>query len=253
MPGPRALNRQNEAIHVDSLNLDQHISRQFNADLEQLRTELLEMGGLVEEQLADAILAIETADGELAEKVLVTEDDVDQREVTIDKECMAILARRQPAASDLRLVMMVSKAIRDLERMGDEAKKIAKMAIALNEQGGASRGYVELRHLASSVRKIVRVSLDSFARYDVNAAMKVVRDDKDIDREYKSAMREMMTYMMEDPRQITRVMNILWTLRALERIGDHARNIAEQVIYLVHGMDIRHQPLGDIEKQLETK
>lgn len=238
---------------MDSLHLDQHISRQFNADLEQLRTELLEMGGLVEEQLADAILAIETADGELAEKVLVTEDEVDQREMTIDKECMAILARRQPAASDLRLVMMVSKAIRDLERMGDEAKKIAKMAIALNEQGGASRGYVELRHLASGVRKIVRASLDAFARYDVNAAIKVVRDDKDIDREYKSAMREMMTYMMEDPRQITRVMNILWTLRALERIGDHARNIAEQVIYLVHGMDIRHRPIVDIEKQLETK
>lgn len=239
---------------MDSLNLDQHISRQFNTDLEHLRTKLLEMGGLVEEQLADAVQAIETADGELAEKVLKTEDEVDQREMQIDKECMAILARRQPAASDLRLVMMVGKAIRDLERMGDEAQKIAKMAIALIDEGGTNpRGYVELRHLASGVRKIVRVSLDAFARYDVNAAIKVVRDDKEIDTEYKSAMREMITYMMEDPRQITRVMNILWTLRALERIGDHARNIAEQVIYLVRGMDIRHTPIVDIEKQLETK
>ncbi len=239
---------------MDSLNLDQHISQQFNTDLEHLRTKLLEMGGLVEEQLADAVQAIETADGDLAEKVLKAEDEVDQREMQIDKECMAILARRQPAASDLRLVMMVGKAIRDLERMGDEAKKIAKMAIALNDEGGTNpRGYVELRHLATGVKKIVRVSLDAFARYDVNAAIKVVRDDKEIDTEYKSAMREMITYMIEDPRQITRVMNILWTFRALERIGDHARNIAEQVIYLVRGMDIRHTSIVEIEKQLETK
>lgn len=240
---------------MDPMNLDQHISQQFNADLEQLRSSLLEMGGLVEEQLSNAIEAIETANSELAEKVLEVEDDVDNREVEIDSECMSILARRQPAASDLRLVMMVSKAVRDLERMGDEARKIAKMAIALNnsEQGSPQRGFVELRHLATEVKKIVRVSLDAFARYDVDAAVKVVRDDKEIDIEYKSAMREMITYMMEDPRQITRVMNILWTLRALERIGDHAMNIAEQVIYLVRGKDVRHTPIVEIEKQLEAK
>lgn len=239
---------------MDSLNIDQHISRQFNADLEQLRSELLEMGGMVEQQLADAIEAIETANGDLAEKVLATEKHVDQKEMVIDKHCMAVLARRQPAASDLRLVMMVSKAIRDLERMGDESKKIAKMAIALNEQTGSSpRGFIELRHLANGVKNIVRVALDAFARYDVNGAIKVVRYDEEIDIEYKSAMREMITYMMEDPREISRVMNILWTLRALERIGDHASNIAEQVIYLVHGMDIRHTPIVDVEKELEAK
>lgn len=239
---------------MDSLNIDRHISRQFNADLEQLRTELLEMGGLVEEQLANAVQAIETADIELAEKVMRIEDDVDQKEMQIDQNCMEVLARRQPAATDLRLVMMVGKAIRDLERMGDEAQKIAKMAIAIHEQdGSAPRGFVELRHLSNSVKKIVRVSLDAFARYDVDAAVKVVRDDQEIDTEYKSAMREMITYMMEDPRQITRVVNILWTLRSLERIGDHARNIAEQVIYLVRGMDIRHTPIVDIEKQLEEQ
>lgn len=238
---------------MDSLHLDQHISQQFNADLEHLKTALLEMGGLVEEQLADAIQAIETADGGFAEKALAAEDEIDRREMQIDEECMAILARRQPAASDLRLVMMVSKAIRDLERMGDEASKIAKMVIALNEEGRGTRGYVELRHLANSVSKIVRTSLDAFARYDVSAAINVVRDDKEIDVEYRSAMREMITYMIEDPREITRVMNILWTLRALERIGDHARNIAEQVIYLVRGMDVRHTSLTDIEKRLETK
>lgn len=239
---------------MDSMNLDQHISQQYNADLEQLRTDLLEMGGLVEEQLANAIEAIETANSELAEKVLNVEDEVDAREMAIDSECMTVLARRQPAASDLRLVMMVAKAIRDLERMGDEARKIAKMAIALNVEGGTTpRGFVELRHLANEVKKIVRISLDAFARYDVNAAIKVVRYDKDIDTEYKTAVREMITYMMEDPRQISRVMNILWTLRALERIGDHARNIAEQVIYLVRGMDIRHTSIVEIEKQLEAK
>lgn len=238
---------------MDKLQLDQHISQQYNADLEQLRTQLLEMGGVVEDQVADAVTAIENADGELAEKVLRTEDDVDRREVELDEACTLILARRQPAASDLRLVLMVAKATRDLERMGDEANKIAKMAIALNDEGESPRGYVELRHLASKVLKLVNTSLDAFARFDVYAAMKVVRDDKEIDREYKSSMRELITYMMEDPRSISRVMNVMWALRALERIGDHARNIAEHVIYLVHGMDVRHISPSEIEKKLEAK
>lgn len=238
---------------MDTLNLDQHISQQYNADLEKLRTALLEMGGLVEDQLADATRAIETADGELAEKVLTTEKEVDRREILLDKECTNILARRQPAASDLRLVLMVTKATRDLERMGDEAAKIAKMAILLNDEGESPRGYVELRHLAAQVGKIVNVALDAFARFDVYAAIKVVRDDKDIDIEYKSSLRELITYMMEDPRSIKRVMNIMWALRSLERIGDHARNIAEHVIYLVHGMDVRHISPSEIEKQLEKQ
>lgn len=238
---------------MDKLHIDQHISQQYNADLEQLRTELLEMGGVVEDQVADAVNAIENADGELAEKVLRTEEDVDRREVALDEACTLTLARRQPAASDLRLVLMVAKATRDLERMGDEANKIAKMAIALNDEGESPRGYVELRHLASKVIKLVNTSLDAFARFDVYAAMKVVRDDKEIDREYKSSMRELITYMMEDPRSISRVMNVMWALRALERIGDHARNIAEHVIYLVHGMDVRHISPSEIEKKLEEK
>ena len=149
--------------------------------------------------------------------------------------------------------MSVSKATRDLERMGDEANKIASMALSLNEEGNSFHGFVELRHLASNVSKIVRVSLDAFARHDVSAAIKVVRDDQDIDLEYQSAVREMITHMMEDPRSISRVMNILWALRALERIGDHARNIAEHVIYLVHGKDVRHTDIGEIEKQFDTK
>ena len=150
---------------MDTLHLDQHISHQFNDDLEHLRTKLLEMGGLVEDQLRDAARAIESADGGLAEKVVTTEDEVDQREMALDQEAISVLARRQPAASDLRLVMMVTKATRDLERIGDEANKIAKMAIALNEEGqGSPRGYVELRHLASNVIRSVSAALDAFAR-----------------------------------------------------------------------------------------
>lgn len=238
---------------MDKLNLNQHISNQFNADLEHLRTHFLELGGLVEEQVADAVEAIENANGELAEKVRNNEHIIDQREVDLDEECALILARRQPAASDLRLVLMVTKATRDLERMGDEANKIAKMAIALNDDGVSPRGYVELRHIGAGVLKLVNLVLDAFARFDVEAAMTVVRDDKLIDQEYRTALRELITYMMEDPRSITRVMNVLWALRALERIGDHARNIAEHVIYLVHGTDVRHLPIKEVEKEIEKK
>lgn len=236
---------------MDKLHLDQHISNKFNADLEHLRTDFLELGGLVEEQVADAIEAIETANGELAEKVRKNEHVIDDREIELDEKCTQILARRQPTASDLRLVLMVSKATRDLERMGDEANKIAKMAIALNDEGVSPRGYVELRHIGAGVLKLVNLVLDAFARFDVDAAMTVVKDDKLIDVEYRTALRELITYMMEDPRAISRVMNVLWALRALERVGDHARNIAEHIIYLVHGKDVRHLPIAELEKEVE--
>lgn len=236
---------------MDKLHLDQHISKQFNADLEDLKTQMLEMGGVVEQQIIDAVKAIETADGTLAEKVLVVEKDVDSREMKLDEHCTLILARRQPAASDLRMVLAVAKINRDLERMGDEANKIAKMAIALNESGGAPSGYTELRHIGTGVQKMVNLSLDAFARFDVEAALQVVQEDKNIDREYESAMRELMTYMMEDSRSISRVMNVIWALRSLERIGDHARNIAEHIIYLVKGLDVRHISASEVEKQLQ--
>ncbi|NHO85862.1 phosphate signaling complex protein PhoU [Pseudoteredinibacter isoporae] len=231
--------------------MDQHISGQFNADLEELKTQLLEMGGVVQQQISDAVDAIEQADSELAEKVMVIEDDVDNREVSLDENCTTVLARRQPAASDLRMVLAVSKATRDLERMGDEAQKIAKMAIALNEEGQAPHGYVELRHIGDIVEKMVNSTLDAFARFDVDTAVKVARDDKAVDREYKSAMRELVTYMMEDPRSIGRVMNIIWALRSLERIGDHARNIAEHIVYLVKGLDVRHTSVKEMERQVK--
>ncbi|KJS06176.1 MAG: transcriptional regulator PhoU [Gammaproteobacteria bacterium BRH_c0] len=225
---------------MDKLHLDQHISRHFNEELEAIKTRMLEMGGRVEKQVADAVRALEDADSELAETVIRREMDIDALEIQIDEECATLIARRQPAATDLRMVLAVSKTIRDLERIGDEAKKIAKMAIKLSEEGSAPRGYVEIRHIGNGVRKMLNDSLDSFARYDADSALATMRADQQVDLDYKSALRELITYMMEDPRSISRVMNILWALRSLERVGDHAKNICEQIVYLVKGKDIRH-------------
>ncbi len=236
---------------MDKLQLDQHISKQFNSDLEDLKTQLLEMGGLVEQQVIDALKAIESGDSGLAERVLVNENEVDRREVKLDEDCTVVLARRQPAASDLRLVLAVAKANRDLERMGDEANKVAKMALALSEGGDNTKGYSEVRHIGQIVVKMINLALDAFARYDVLTALEVAQKDKEVDREYESAVRELMTYMMEDPRSISRVMNAMWALRALERIGDHAKNIAEHIIYLVRGLDVRHISVQELERQLK--
>jgi phosphate transport system protein len=162
-------------------------------------------------------------------------------EVDIDEACILIIARRQPAASDLRFVMMVTKAVNDLERIGDEAKKIANHAIILSEQDSLSQGYKEVRHLGSSVSAMLANALDAFARFDVKAAMNTLEEDAQIDLDYKTALRELVTYMMEDPRSISRAINILWVVRSLERIGDHAKNLCEQIVYVVKGKDIRHQ------------
>lgn len=235
---------------MDKLSLDKHISRQFNTDLEALKTELLEMGGLVEKQIIDAIRSIEEMDTEVAQRVLDNEDTIDSLELAIDEQCTLILAKRQPAASDLRMVLAVAKAVRDLERMGDEAQKVAMMAIALSEDGASPNGYIELRHIGSGVLTMLRHALDAFARYDAEVALNVIKEDQAVDQDYKTALRELMTYMMEDPRSISRVMNVLWALRSLERIGDHARNLAEHLIYLVKGKDVRHVSLSEMEKQV---
>lgn len=229
---------------MDKLHLDQHISRHFNEELEQIKSRMLEMGGMVEKQVADAVHALESADSDLAARVTRREKDINDLEVDIDEACVTLIARRQPAATDLRLVMAVIKVIRDLERIGDEAEKIANMAIRLSEEGSAPRGYVEIRHIANGVRKMLNDTLDAFTRYDADAAVETLLSDKQIDLDYKSSLRELITYMMEDPRSISRSMNILWSLRSLERVGDHAKNICEHIVYLVRGEDIRH---GNIE------
>ena len=206
---------------------------------------------MAQRQVNDAIQALIDADLEKAEQVVRGDKGVNQMEISIDEECVRILARRQPAASDLRLVIAVTKAITDLERIGDEASKIARQAIALNRDGVAPRGYVEVRHIGGHVSRMLQDALDSFARLDMDMALHVVQTDKVVDMEYGTAMREMITFMIEDPRSITRVLNIMWSLRALERIGDHARNLAQYVIYLIKGQDVRHTSLDDIAEQIQ--
>jgi phosphate transport system protein len=226
---------------MDKMTFENHYMKQFDEELEEIRTRLMEMGGKVEQQLQNAIRAIGEADSQLAEEVIKEEQLVDNMEVDIDEACILIIARRQPAASDLRLVMMVTKAVNDLERIGDEAKKIANHALILAGETGSSKGYTEVRHLGQSVMSMLSNALDAFARFDVDAAMRTIEEDKQIDQEYKTALRELATYMMEDPRSISRVINILWVVRSLERIGDHAKNLCEQIVFVVKGKDIRHQ------------
>nr|WP_317846215.1 phosphate signaling complex protein PhoU [Alcanivorax limicola] len=225
---------------MDKDNYQHHISQQFNKDLTAVRNHLMEMGGLVEKQAADSLDALLKGDTGMAENVLKVEDRINKLEMMIDEECSRIIVLRQPAASDLRMIVAISKAVADLERIGDESAKIARMAIQLAEEGESPRGYVEARHIGAHVRRMLHDALDAFARFDVDKAVEVAAEDDQVDLEYRSAMRSLVTFMMEDPRSITRVLNVMWTLRSLERIGDHARNICEQVVYLVQGKDVRH-------------
>jgi phosphate transport system protein len=223
-----------------------HISRQFNDELDEVRSHTLEMGGLVEHQVAEAVQSLIELDIDKAEHVRATDKKINDMEVMIDDECARILARRQPAASDLRLVLTIAKVTTDLERIGDEASKISLHAIGLADAGDQTRGFVEIRHLGAHVGKMVHDALDALARLDVEQAVDVAYEDKKVDLEYGSALREMMSLMMEDPRSISRILDIIWALRSLERIGDHARNIAEHVVYLVKGKDVRHAKLSEI-------
>ncbi|ARU58774.1 phosphate transport system regulatory protein PhoU [Oleiphilus messinensis] len=224
-----------------------HISQQFNTELLELKNHFLVMGGLVEQQVSDAVRALMNGDSGVAEEVRLRDREVDKLEMTIDEECVQVIARRQPAARDLRLVVSVAKMVNDLERIGDEAKKIAKIAINLAEEGQPPRGYVEVRHIANHVAQMVHQALNCFARLDAEMAVEIMREDYSVDSEYKSAMRSLVTFMMEDPRSISRILSVMWVLRALERIGDHARNLAEHVIYMVKGKDVRHTPMEKVE------
>lgn len=230
-----------------------HISQQFNAELEEVRSHFLAMGGLVEKQVTDAITALLDGDSRLAEEVQRNDQKINQMETQIDEEVVRILARRQPAASDLRFLIAIGKGLTDLERIGDEAAKVARSALALVEEGQSPRGYVEARHIGNQVRAMLHDTLDAFARFDADLAFEVMQADSAIDTEYKTAMRALMTYMMEDPRSISRVINVMWVLRSLERIGDHARNISEQLIYLVKGADVRHTSYEQVRQHLDAK
>lgn len=236
---------------MDNIKTSQHISHQFDAEMENLRNHVLKMGGLVEKQINSAIDALQEMDVATAEKVIADDHKVNALEVNIDEECTRILAKRQPAASDLRMVVAVIKTITDLERIGDEAEKIGKMAIHISEKDGRFHSrYAGIRNLGEHVSRMVHDVLDAFARLDVDAALQVVREDDAADEEYQDLIRMLITYMMEDPRTISEVLDVIWAARALERIGDHAKNIGEYVIYLVKGKDVRHIDLEEIEKNI---
>ncbi len=226
-------------------DLGDHISRRYDQDLEQLRSDVLKMGGLVESHLQSAIKAIVSGDSELGLQVAEDDYKVNKLEVDIDEQCRRLLATRSPAAGDLRLIVAIIKTITDLERIGDEAEKIGYLASKLAAMDRPSDSYRELKTLGNHVSVMLRDAMNSFARLDVDEAIRVALQDDVVDEEYDAIARQCITFMMEDPRNIKRSMNVTWTARSLERIGDHAKNICEYVIFMVRGKDVRHT--GDVE------
>jgi phosphate transport system protein len=210
------------------------------------------MGGLVEQQLQDGTRALVNGDGALGEQVAQLDRRVNAMEVAIDDDCNRILATRNPAASDLRLLVAIIKTITDLERIGDEAEKLGHIAAKLATTDRPGDRYREIKHIGDLVAAMVHGALDAFARLDVNLALEIARRDRLVDEEYEATQRQCITFMMEDPRTIRRALDVLWVARALERVGDHAKNICEYVIYTVLGKDVRHLAMEDVERQLAT-
>ena len=238
---------------METADLSHHISRRFNEDLERVRSKVLGMGGFVEQQLRKAITALVEGDSSLGESVALDDQQVNNMEVAIDEECSKILATRAPAAGDLRVIVAIIKTITDLERIGDEGEKIGYIASRLATMERPADKYREIKHLGRVVSEMVHDALDAFARMDVESALRVARQDRLVDEEYEAIQRQSITFMMEDPRTIRRALDVMWVVRALERIGDHAKNISEYVIYMVHGKDIRHTSLDDVERELRAE
>ncbi|NHI01352.1 MULTISPECIES: phosphate signaling complex protein PhoU [Oceanimonas] len=234
---------------MDKQNLNKHISGQFNAELEGVLNQVLVMGGLVEQQLNDAITAIHDQNMDLARQIVANDHRVNALEVQIDEECTRIIAKRQPAASDLRLVLAIIKTITDLERIGDVAKRIGMML--LDNANKKQPPLVSMENMGRRTVRMLHESLDAFARMDVEAAIEVHKEDDKVDREYESIIRELMTFMMEDPRSIPHVLNVLWCARSLERVGDRVQHICEYIIYFVKGKDVRHTSDEDIHSMLD--
>jgi phosphate transport system protein len=224
-----------------------HTSRRFDDELEGVRSKVLHMGGLVERQLTQAIEGLIAGAVQSTARIAEEEREVNQLERMIDDDCSRILATRGPAASDLRLIIGILKTATDLERIGDEGKKMARLCVRLMMMDHPSHRFAELRHLGQSVASMLHDTLDAFARHDDQAALMVARRDRIIDEEYEAIQRQSITFMMEDPRGIRRALDILWAIRALERIGDHAKNICEHIIYIVRGQDVRHRRLDELD------
>ncbi len=237
---------------MDNSKIGHHISGQFNKELEDIRNKVLTMGGLVEQQIELAVQAFTTGDIEMAELVIKQDNQVDALEMAIDLECTQILALRQPAAFDLRLLLTVIKIINELEIVGDLAERIAKMSIQLSEATeGKVDQYYELQHMATLVKEMLHDALDAFARMTIDDITTITGMDERVDREYASIIRQLITQMMEDPRNITRTLNVLWTTRAMERIGDHACYICEHLIYMIKGEAVRHLSQEELEKRVK--
>jgi phosphate transport system protein len=229
--------------------VQEHTYKQFDADLENIRSSVLQMGGLVEEQISNAIEALINADLELAEKVINNDHQVNGLEVALDEDCTQFIARRQPTASDLRMVMTVVKTITDLERIGDEAAKIARMARRIHESDRLTQPrFNEIKYMSSVVLEMLRRALDGFARLDVSSAADIVRQDMQVDEEFRLVLRHLITFMMEDPRTISVFIDIMFVAKAIERMGDHAKNMSEYVVYMVKGKDVRHTTVEEIER-----
>lgn len=233
----------------ENLHIDRHISHRFNDELEALRSQVLRMGGLVEQQCNRALEALINGDRELAQQVATSDHPINALEVQISAQCADILARRQPAASDLRMILSVIRMIADLERIGDEAEKIGRLAAKLADDNESRSSRREPQHLGDGAIALLRGALDAFAHLDVEAAIGVAAGDRGIDAEFESLTRILVTHMMENPQRIKIMLRMNWIARALERIGDHAVNICEEVVYLVKGSDVRHLSLEEIQQR----
>ncbi|HVK32383.1 MAG TPA: phosphate signaling complex protein PhoU [Burkholderiaceae bacterium] len=229
---------------------DKHLSTQFDAELAGISNRVLEMGGLVESQVAQAVYALSKFSGETSTQVLQQEERVNQMEIEIDRDLSAIIARRQPTARDLRLLIAISKTIANLERVGDEAARIARTVQRLINTGVSSRLRLPVADLGFEADLAIaqlRKALDAFARLDTEQALQVLKADDQIDQEFDGLLRKLITYMMEDPRTISSSIDLVFVAKAIERVGDHAKNLAEAVIYIVKGTDVRHTPMADVE------
>ncbi|MGZ8258240.1 MAG: phosphate signaling complex protein PhoU [Methylotenera sp.] len=228
----------------------EHTFKQYDAELEAVRAKVLEMGGLVEQQIVSALEALVRLDPNLAKEVMENDHRVNGLEVQIDEDCSHIIARRQPTAGDLRMVMMMVKTITDLERIGDEATKIARTAQKIYQEDRMYKPrFNEIKAMVALVREMLRTALDGFARLDVSKTVEVAKQDEQVDEQFRAATRQLITFMLEDPRTISMSLEVLFVAKAIERIGDHAKNIAEYVVYMVKGKDVRHTSVQEMERE----
>ena len=229
----------------------EHIFKQYDAELEAVRAKVLEMGALVEGQIVDALEALVTANAKLAKSVIKKDHMVNALEVQVDEDCSHIIARRQPTAGDLRMVLMMIKTITDLERIGDEAAKVARFALKATESTQKlTPRFVEIKAMANTARDMLHMALDAFARSDATKVIQIAHMDEEVDEQYQAAIRQLITFMLEDPRTISISLEVLFIAKAVERIGDHAKNISEYVVYMVQGRDVRHISIEDMESQI---